>query len=114
MGGNPNSVFWISFVFTGFMQTASLFILRNLVHFSLRRYVREVLLPFVLVVSTSFIIPLIPYYFMQYGWWRFIFVLFISVATSSISVYFLGLNKKEKDLINSIISKFIKIKKIFS
>lgn len=110
IGSNPNSVFWISFVFTGFMQVASLFILRSLVHFSLRKYAKEVLLPFVVVVATSFIIPLILCYFMQYGWTRFILVLFFSVATSSLSLYFLGLNKKEKDLINSIISKVIKIK----
>lgn len=110
IGGNPDSVFCISFLFTIFMQIASLFILRSLVHFSLRKYAKEVLLPFVIVVATSFVIPLIPYYLMQYGWWRFILVLCLSVATSSISLYFLGLNKKEKDLINSIISKFIRKK----
>lgn len=109
IGCNPDSVFWISLVFTGFMQIASLYILKSLVHFSLRKYTKEVLLPFVLVVVTSFIIPLIPYYFMQHGWWRFILVLFISLASSSISVYLIGLNQKEKELIKSIISRFIKI-----
>lgn len=84
--------------------------LRILLHFSLRKYAKEVLLPFVIVVATSFVIPLIPYYLMQCGWLRFILVLCLSVATSSISLYFLGLNKKEKDLINSIISKFIRKK----
>lgn len=110
MGSNPDSVFWISLVFTGFMQIASLFILRNMIRFSLRKYAKEVILPIILVITTSCILPLIPYHFLQYGWSRFILVVFISVVTSSISLYFIGLNKKEKELINSIISKFIKIK----
>lgn len=110
MGSNPDSVFWISLVFTGFMQIASLFILRNMIRFSLRKYAKEVILPIILVIMTSCILPLIPYHFLQYGWWRFILVVFLSVVTSSISLYFIGLNKKEKELINSIISKFIKIK----
>ena len=112
MGGNPNSVFWISFVFTIFMQVASLLILRSIVHFSLRNYLKNVLLPFALVIFASFVFPLIPYYFMQSGWWRFLLVLCISLSTSSISLYFFGLNHKEKDLIISIVMKFMgKVKK---
>lgn len=111
MGYNPNSVFWISFVFTMFMQTASLFVLRSLVDFSIRKYVRKVLYPFFLVIATSFFIPLFPYYYMVGGFMRFCVVTVVSLLSSGLSLYFMGLDKKERSLINSFLVKFIPFKK---
>lgn len=111
MGYSPNSVFWISFVFTMFMQTASLFVLRSIIAFSIRRYIQQVLLPFFRVIATSFFIPLLPYYYMEDGFGRFCVVVISSVSFSAVSLYFLGLNKKEKALIDSFMVKFLPIKK---
>ena len=110
MGYNPNSVFWVSFVFTIFMQTASLFILKSVIDFSIVRYAKEVILPFCLVVCVSFSIPLIPYNFMSNGFLRFGVVVTLAVVSSSLSLYFLGLNKKEKSLINSLLIKCLPLK----
>ena len=106
-GGSPKSVFWISFAFTALMQFASLCVLRNLLSFSLFRYFNQVILPFSYILISSFAIPLIPHHIMQYGGERFIVVSFLAIMTSSVSTYVLGLNKKEKLLINSIIAKHI-------
>lgn len=107
IGYNPNSVFWISLLFTLLMQIASLFVLRSLITFSIVKYCKEVLYPFVLVVLTSFIVPLIIYSNMQTGFLRFCFVVFSSVVLGTISLYFMGLNEKEKSLINSYLSRFL-------
>lgn len=104
-GYDPNSVFWISLLFTIVMQTASLFILRNLIKFSLREYAKQVLKPFVLVVLVSFMIPVIPHYYMNSGFLRFGIVFLLALSISSITVYWLGLDKKEKTLVNSMIAK---------
>ena len=107
MGGSPNLVFWISLIFTALMQIVSLFILRRLVSFSLFQYWKHVLLPFFFVIASSFAIPLIPYNTIQSGLMRFIVVTMVAVLTSSVAFYFIGLNKKEKALINSILVKFL-------
>lgn len=105
LGYDPNSVFWISLLFTIVMQTASLFILRNLIKFSLKEYAKQVLKPFVLVVIASFMIPIIPLYYMNSGFLRFGIVFLLALSISFITIYLLGLDKKEKILFNSMISK---------
>lgn len=112
MGYNPNSVFWISFVFTAFMQLASLFVLRSIITFSIREYCKRVLLPFVLVILTSFFVPLIPYYNMPNGFLRLCLVILASVISGALSFYFMGLNEKEKSLISSVLMKLLPIEKV--
>lgn len=109
LGGNPELVFWVSFFFTIFMQIASLFILKGIIDFSLLKYARQVLIPFFLLISFSFVFPLIPYYFMEEGIMRFLMVVVVGVLASSLVFYLVGLNTSEKDIVNSFISKFLRI-----
>lgn len=108
MGYNPNSVFLISLCFTIFMQSASLLVLKTIITFSIAKYCKEVLYPFALVVLTSFIVPLIIYCNMQTSFIRFCFIVLASVVFGTSSLYLLGLNKKERALINSYLTFFIK------
>lgn len=107
MGCEPESVFWVSLLFTILMQIASLFILKNLVDFSLKKYVVKVLLPTILVVAISAPLPFYIHYITPEGWGRFLFVILSSMTISIIVSYIIALNKKEKSLVNSIITRFI-------
>lgn len=111
LGGNPESVFWVSFFFTIFMQIASLFILKGIIDFSIMRYARQVLLPFLLLIIFSFVFPLIPHYFMEEGIMRFLVVATVGVLMSSIVFYLVGLNTSEKDIVNSFVAKFLRTKR---
>lgn len=110
LGGNPESVFWMSFIFTLIMQITSLFILKGIIDFSIMRYARQVLLPFLLIILSTFVFPLIPLYFMEEGFVRFLVVGVIAVLTSSIALYLIGLNTSEKDIVNSFIAKLLRKK----
>ncbi len=112
MGYNPQTVFWISLAFTVVMQISSLFILRTIIDFSIKKYTKMVLKPFILVILVSFLIPIIPYYFMNTGNTRMIVVLITAIIFSSISTYFIGLNKNERSLINHFLVKIIPFKSI--
>ena len=112
LGYNPDSVFWISLVFTIITQTTSLFILRTIINFSIKKYAKMVLKPLILVVSVSFLIPIIPYHFMNAGNMRLIVVFLTAITTSSISTYCIGLNKNERSLINLFLVKIIPFKSI--
>lgn len=108
-GGNPESVFWISLCFTALMQIVSLFILKNLVDFSLLKYIKSVLGPFFLLILFSFAFPLIPHHYMDTGLIRFIVVGTIGFLSSSITFYFVGLNASEKGIVNSFVRKILRV-----
>lgn len=107
LNGKPESVFWVSLVFTIIMQLSSLFILKGIIDFSLIMYLKKVLLPFMLLILFSFAFPLLPYYFMDAGLVRFLVVGVVAVLSSSIMFYYLGLNYSEKCIVNAMIAKII-------
>ena len=110
IGGKPESVFWISLFFTMFMQFASLLVLKGIVNFSLLKYTKHVLFPFFLLIICSFIFPIIPYHYMDTGFIRFFLVFIVSVISSSLIFYFVGLNASEKNIVNSFLCKILRIK----
>lgn len=111
LGYNPNSVFWVSFIFTIILQISSLLILKSIVDISLVKYVEKVLIPFILVLLSSFIFPLFPFYSLDAGYLRFILVILFAIVCSSISFYLIGLNKNERTLLNSFLIKIIRFKR---
>lgn len=107
LGYDASSVFWISFIFTILMQIASLLVLKGIVEFSLLEYFRRVLKPFILLIVCSFIFPLIPYYFLDDGFVRFMIIGIVGVFSSSIAFYLIGLNTSEKTIVNSFIQRLL-------
>ena len=90
-------------------QLVSLAVLKTIVQYSVRDYIKEVLMPFIYVVITSVWFSLVIHYFMEPSYIRLLFVGFMSVITSSIAIYVLGLNSTEKSLIkNMVLSKIHK------
>lgn len=112
LGYSPNSVFWVSFVFTFLMQIASLLILRSIISFSLSKYVKRVIFPFIFFVSISFPVPLIPHYMLCDGFLRLFVVSIVSISISLLSFYCVGLDNNEKILVNSFLFKFLPVKKM--
>ena len=109
IGGSPESVFWVSFILTVFMQIASLLVLKGIVDFSLLNYAKQVLKPFFLLILCSFVFPLIPYYYLDEGLLRFLMVFVVSVLTSGLTFYLVGLSCSEKKIIHSFVAKILRI-----
>lgn len=95
----PESAIWSIFFCTLLGQVAALLILKTIVNYSLLEYVQKIILPFTYVVGASFLIPLVPRLLMDEGLLRFGIVFLLSVVSGSIAVYFLGMNKDEKQLL---------------
>lgn len=89
------------------MQIASLFILKNLVNFSLKQYITQTLLPTMLVITISAPLPYYIHSIMLEGWGRLLLVILASTPISIVTFYIIALNKKEKSLVNSIVTRFI-------
>lgn len=73
--------------------------------FSLSRFIKNVFFVSLYVSFFAFIIPWIIMKYLDYGFIRFIVVLFASFASTSISILILGMNKYERDFIFSSVRK---------
>lgn len=111
-GAEAEVSYWIGFVLEIIIQIASLFVLKELIHFSIKSYIKEVLWPFLKVLMISIIWPVIPHFFMEQGLVRLIVVCMASTIALTLSVRFLGLNSSELEIVQSLLNKFVPIKKI--
>ena len=110
-GADAKVSYWIGFVLEIIIQIASLFVLKELIRFSLKSYMKEVLWPFFIVLTTSIVWPIIPFFFMEQGLIRLTVVCVASTIALIISVRFLGLNSYELEIVRSLINRFVPIKK---
>lgn len=90
-----------------------LFIVRKLVHLSLREYAIKVVFPILLVMCISIGLTYPLRFFMNEGFFRLFAVTIIGASTASLSLYFLGLDQNERQLalqlFNGVLKK-IKLK----
>lgn len=107
MGANVELVFIIGFFVEVMVFIASIVILKQLIVFSVRAYVKKVLVPVAVVMLITMTIPLIPHFLMPIGLMRFVSVLITAMLSSSICSYYLGISRQEKEIVRS----FLKIKK---
>lgn len=80
--------------------------------FNISSYINDVLKPVVLVFVLSSILPLFIYFYMDYGFVRFVIVSFVSIISILFFVYFLGMSIKERVFINNIIFRKLKNRKL--
>ena len=104
----PESVFVATFVVTAINQIVSLYILRSLVPFSLREYMKDVVSPCFLVTILAVVPTLLLKEFLKENWVSFIIVIVFGVLISLISSYFVGMNQSERKMALQFVNKFIK------
>lgn len=109
LGGNPTSVFWVSFCVGIVNQIACLLVLKYEVPFSIRSYIRKVAIPCLSTFTLSPIIPLVVRYTMPDSEWRVLLVMGLSIVITALIVFFLACDKKERLFIQSLIKKKINV-----
>lgn len=109
LGAPAESAFIIVFIITAVSQALSIFILRSLVYFSIKKYLKEVVLSLFVVVLLSYTITLVPHRLMEEGFFRLICVCFTSVLAEVIFFFYVAINKTERiAVINMLKSKYRK------
>lgn len=104
MGSEPEIAFVCTLVFSLLAHIAGLFILRTIVHYSIKDYVKKVFIPFFLLVVLTFALPLIPHHFMSEGVAR-ILVVFVTSSIIIIPImYYVALDKDEKKMVSRFIT----------
>ncbi len=104
LGAHPVAIFVISLCMSVIMQTASLLIIRTLIQFSLRDYLAKVVVPILMILPLSLVLPFAVRMIMSGGWARLIIVTLLSIASVALSAYYCGLAKNERELVHSIMN----------
>lgn len=111
LGGSPETVFAVQFAITFGAQITMLLIIRPLIKISLLEYSKEVFLKPIMVSLIASVLPVGIYIYMSNTLLSFVAVTAVCVISVLVSIYFLGLNSNEKQLINSKLKPvFAKIK----
>lgn len=97
IGGQPEVVFVIHFVMGVAAQIVRLIMIRSMIHLSLWKYFREVVVKIMCVVLTAIILPVAVYFLLpQNTLYSFLVVCGMCVISVSASVYYLGLGEGER------------------
>lgn len=108
---NPNLALIVMLICRLLGHIVGLYIVRTLVDLSLRDYWIKVFVPILLVFLFSFPISYIPHAFIDSGLFRLISVTSVSISTVMLTLFFIALDKGEKQLaLNMIDSLLIKLR----
>ena len=99
MGAEPEITYLIYFIVMIITLFVSLHVLSRLIDFSIKVYIRNILLPLIVVAVSSIVFTLIPVFLMPQGWLRLFVSTGLCLITSLPTFYFIGLDKKEKELV---------------
>ena len=109
-GTSAVSVFWISLFVAIVNQGICLIVLRGIFNYSIRAYIRKVIIPCTIVSVTVLPIPFFLHSFLEAGVTRLILVLITNTIASFAFIYFVGLTYSERLLTKEIITKNTKRK----
>ena len=105
---NPVSIYVISLLSSIVIQFVCMVIMQKITHFKIMNYIKNVLLPIMTVVMTTFLFPLLIEKNMDYGFFRFVLVIASSFIVVSLSGIIIGLNRGERDFVFAFIKKLYK------
>lgn len=100
LGGNPESVYIVHGGIAIITQIARAYMMRNLIDLPMMTYFKKVIIPILLVVISSFVIPFSLYMNMAYSVISFFVVCMVSVLSELSFAYLLGINKSEREMIH--------------
>lgn len=106
-GCSPISVYWVTIGVTILNQIISLYITRSVFPFSIKQYVKVVILPCIIATILIPQIPFIIIVFFKESFLRLLAVIFSTLIDAIVVVYFLCLNNYEKALINKYLERFL-------
>jgi O-antigen/teichoic acid export membrane protein len=96
-------VSFISVFLAVWHSVAQILIIKHLVHFPVRQFIKKVIFPLCAVTILSSTFTLLAQRFITFDFIRLIIVVMASIISISGFTYFIGLNKKEKSMVISLL-----------
>jgi len=107
LGYSPQVTLYVSISISIIALFSRLWILRPLVHLSILKFTQFVLVPILMVSLVAVIPPLLTTYFMNPGILAFFIVSSISVLSVLLSIYSLGLERKERVYMKNKVRQYL-------
>lgn len=107
LGGDPVTVYWISLIITCLNQVICMLLLKRVYDYSIRAYIKEIIVSCLLVSIGGLILPVVAHFFMPESFWRLVVVTLLGVSSTAACAY-LTFNKEEKQLVQGFVKKIIK------
>lgn len=101
LGFPPESVFFTHLLYAILAQVVRMYLVHNLIRFSIRNYIKDVIIRIVGVVILSFTLPFFCYLSMEVSLTRFLAVGVTAVISVLTSIYFIGLEQSERNFIKN-------------
>ncbi|WP_339889378.1 hypothetical protein [uncultured Flavobacterium sp.] len=103
----PTSIYIVGFFMSAIVFFNRLYFGKIIIGINIPSYIKESILPALIPVIVSFIVALVPYHYMEYGFLRLISVSFCFATVLITLFWFFGINKIEKDRLLGIIKLFL-------
>jgi O-antigen/teichoic acid export membrane protein len=101
LGAPPSAALFISCILAIINIPVRLWFLKRNTGIGIAKYLKNVILINIIVITASILLPLGLHLYMPYGIYRFVIVVFTSVVSSVIFIYLLGLKKSEQQFVRS-------------
>jgi len=99
-GFSPQSTIVVAIIISFSCLGARLILLRGMIKLSVKQYLIRVLLNTVLVAMISAVIPLLVYYFMNIGLLRLFCICSVSILSTMVAIYTVGISSKERTFVH--------------
>ena len=105
----PQVVYYVSLSVIFINQIIVTFVARKEFPFSIREYLKKVIMPCIVILLISPVIPLLIRHFMASSFLRLVVIGIVSVLIVITIAYFLALDANEKAMVKSFLNKKLKI-----
>lgn len=106
LGGSVELALIIAIIIVVITQIVRLFLVREIVDFSIMEYFRKVLVPTCIVFLLTAFFTFITHILLPKVFWCSILVMLVSVFLSCLFIFFIGLDKSEKDFAKLFLMRF--------
>jgi O-antigen/teichoic acid export membrane protein len=107
LGSGPEHIYFVAICATFLMFAFRLWILKYLIHFPIKEYLKQVVVPLLLVAISSMVCAILILYFQNGTVIHFLLGVTATIISSILLMYFVGLDRETKLRINEIILKKI-------
>lgn len=97
IGCIPETVMMVAIGLSQCCLAARLVMLRTMIGLSARKYLREVYLNVILVMTAAAVLPILTSVILEESFLNFVIIVLISLITAAISIFYIGFNKNERD-----------------
>lgn len=107
LGYDPVSIYTVGFFISGIVFFNRLYFGKKIIGINIFGFIKEAILPVLIPIIVSFIVALVPYHYIEYGFLRFISISFCFATVLIVLFWFFGINKIEKERLINIMKIFL-------